>query len=99
MCSFDGAHLGINSDVLLSFPVRCRNVCGTFVERLLLYCFDITTVKHHVYSDKQNDHNVMLHDYNVMRHHYNVKRHHSTVKQHEYNGTWHDYILLYFQAA
>jgi hypothetical protein len=22
--------------------VRCLNVCGTFVERLLLYCFDIT---------------------------------------------------------
>ena len=42
------------------------------------------TVKHHVYSDKPNDHNVMLHDNNVMRHHYNVKRHHSPV-QHEYN--------------
>ncbi len=45
-------------------------------------------VKHHVYSDKRNDHNVMLHDYNVMQHHYDVKRHHSTVKQHEYNVTW-----------
>ena len=42
MCSFDGADLGTNSDVLVSFPVRCRNVCGMFVERLLLYCFDIT---------------------------------------------------------
>ena len=39
MCSFDGADLGTNSNVLVSFPVRCRNVCGT---RLLLYCFDIT---------------------------------------------------------
>jgi hypothetical protein len=38
------------------------------------------TIKHHVYSDKPNDHNVMLHDYNEMQHHYNVKRHHSTVK-------------------
>ncbi len=45
------------------------------------------TVKHHVYSDTQNDHNVMLHDNNVMQHHYNVKRHHSPVKQHEYNIT------------
>ncbi len=45
------------------------------------------TVKHHVYSDKPNDHNLMLHDFNVMRHHYNVKRHHSPVKQHEYNVT------------
>jgi hypothetical protein len=34
-----------------------------------------STVKHHVYSDKPNDHNVMLHDNNVMRHHYNVKWH------------------------
>ncbi len=25
------------------FPVRCRNVCGTFVEHLLLFCFDVTT--------------------------------------------------------
>ncbi len=36
------------------------------------------TVKHHVYSGKPNDHNVML---------CNVKRHHSPVKQHEYNIT------------
>jgi hypothetical protein len=48
MCSFDGADLWTNSDVLVSFPVRCQNVCGTFVERLwniverlLVYCFDI----------------------------------------------------------
>ncbi len=25
-------------------PVRCRNVCGTFAERLLLFCFDITAM-------------------------------------------------------
>jgi hypothetical protein len=43
MCSFDGADLGTNSEVLVSFSVRCRNVCGMFVEHLLLYCFDITT--------------------------------------------------------
>ncbi len=42
MCSFDGADLGTNSEVLVIFSVRCQNVCGTFVERLLLYCFDIT---------------------------------------------------------
>jgi hypothetical protein len=37
-----------HADVLVLFPVRCRNVCGTFmerlwniVERLLVYCFDI----------------------------------------------------------
>jgi hypothetical protein len=48
MCSFDGADLGTNSDVLVSFPVRCRNVCGTFVERLLLYCFGITIYYYHI---------------------------------------------------
>ncbi len=43
MCSFDGADSGTNSDILVSFMLRrCRNVCGMFVERLLLYCFDIT---------------------------------------------------------
>jgi hypothetical protein len=44
MCSFDGADLGTNSEVWVSFSVRCRNVCGTFVERFLLYCFDITKI-------------------------------------------------------
>ncbi len=38
MCSFDGADSGTNSDVLVSFLLDV----GTFVERLLLYCFDIT---------------------------------------------------------
>ncbi len=38
---FRWADLGKNSDVLVSFPVRCRNVCGTFVERLLLYCLTL----------------------------------------------------------
>jgi hypothetical protein len=45
MCSFDGADLGTNSDSLVSFPVRSErlwNVCGTFVERLLFYWFDIS---------------------------------------------------------
>ncbi len=40
MCSFDGPDLRTNSEVLVSFSVRCRNVCGTF----LLYCFDITSI-------------------------------------------------------
>jgi hypothetical protein len=41
MCFFDGADLGTNSEVLVIFSVRNRKVCGTFVELLLLYCFDI----------------------------------------------------------
>jgi hypothetical protein len=41
MCSFDGSDLGTNSGVLISFLLDV--VCGRFVERLLLYCFDITT--------------------------------------------------------
>ncbi len=41
MCSFDGADSGRNSDVLVSFLFDV----GTFVERLLLYCFDITTIR------------------------------------------------------
>ncbi len=40
MCSFDGADSGTNLDVLVSFLLDVR----TFVERLLLYCFDITIV-------------------------------------------------------
>jgi hypothetical protein len=44
MCSFDGADSGTNTDVLVP---SCRNVCGTFVERLLLHCFDITKHYHH----------------------------------------------------
>jgi hypothetical protein len=45
MCSFDRADLGTNSDVLLSFPVRCRNVCGTFEERLWNVCsFTVLTL-------------------------------------------------------
>jgi hypothetical protein len=36
MCSFDEADSGTNSEVLGFIPVRCRNVCGMFVERLLL---------------------------------------------------------------
>jgi hypothetical protein len=39
MCPFDGADSGTNSDVLVSF----RLDVGTFVERLLVYCCDITT--------------------------------------------------------
>ncbi len=31
------------AQTLWFIPVRCRNVCGTFVEHLFLYCFDITT--------------------------------------------------------
>jgi hypothetical protein len=49
MCSFDGADSGTDSDVLVSFLLdvgtfveRLWNVCRKFVERLLLYCFDIT---------------------------------------------------------
>jgi hypothetical protein len=38
MCSFDGADSRTNSNVLVSFLLDVR----TFVERLLLYCFDIT---------------------------------------------------------
>jgi hypothetical protein len=33
MCSCDGPDLRTNSEVLVSFSVRCRNVCATFVER------------------------------------------------------------------
>ncbi len=40
MCSFDGADSRINSDVLVSFLLAV----GTFVERLLLYCFDIISL-------------------------------------------------------
>jgi hypothetical protein len=40
MCSFDGADSGTNSDVLVSFLLDV----GTFVERLLLYCYDITAL-------------------------------------------------------
>ncbi len=39
MCSFDGSDSGTNSGVLVSFLLDF----GTFVERLLLYCFDITS--------------------------------------------------------
>jgi hypothetical protein len=38
MISFDGADSGTNSDVLVSFLLDV----GTFVERVFLYCFDIT---------------------------------------------------------
>ncbi len=41
MCTFDGAGSGTNSDVLVSFLLDV----GTFVKRLLLYCFDITTIQ------------------------------------------------------
>ncbi len=41
MCSFDGGRFGNKlRRLVVSFPVWCRNVYGTFVERLLLYCFD-----------------------------------------------------------
>ena len=43
------------------------------------------TVKHHVYSDKRNDHHVMLNDYNVMRNDYTVKHHNYSDKRHDYN--------------
>ncbi len=39
MISFDGADSGTNSYVLVSFLLDV----GTFVERLFLYCFNITT--------------------------------------------------------
>jgi hypothetical protein len=58
MCSIDGADLGTNSDVLVSFPVRCRNVCGTFVEHLLLYCFDITSNLTSIYYKNKHTHTV-----------------------------------------
>jgi hypothetical protein len=44
MCSFHGADSGTNSDVLEPL----WNDCGTFVERLLFYCFDI-------YYQRQNE--------------------------------------------
>ncbi len=43
MWSFDGADSGTNSDVLVSFLFDGQNVCVTFVERLLLYFFDINS--------------------------------------------------------
>jgi hypothetical protein len=51
MNSFDGADSGANSDITVwfysldvgTFVERLWNVCGTFVERLFLYSFDITT--------------------------------------------------------
>jgi hypothetical protein len=38
MCSLDGADLGTNSDVLVSFLLDVRNVCGTFLEHLWNVC-------------------------------------------------------------
>jgi hypothetical protein len=32
---------GTNPHVLVSFLLRYRNFCGTFLERLFLYCFDV----------------------------------------------------------
>jgi hypothetical protein len=43
MISFDKTNSGTNSNVLVSFQLYVyRIVCGTFVERLFLYCVDIT---------------------------------------------------------
>jgi hypothetical protein len=41
MCSFDGPDLRTNSEVMVSFSVRCRDVCGTFVER---FSFTVLTL-------------------------------------------------------
>jgi hypothetical protein len=40
---FDMTNSGTNSIVICFIPIRYWDVCGTFVDRLLLYCFDITT--------------------------------------------------------
>jgi hypothetical protein len=40
---FDRTNSGKNSKVSCFVSIRHRNVCGTFVERWLLYYFDITT--------------------------------------------------------
>jgi hypothetical protein len=40
--SFDNTNSGDNSIVFCFIPIRYRNVYITFVNRLLLYCFDIT---------------------------------------------------------
>ncbi len=49
--SFKKINSGKNSNVMLPFELdvgtfveRLWNVCGTFVECLSLYCFDITTI-------------------------------------------------------
>ncbi len=51
MISFDGADLGTNSDVLVSFLLDV----GTFVERLFLYCFDITNHYSNKYDLRMRD--------------------------------------------
>jgi hypothetical protein len=43
MISFDKTNSGTNSIMFCFIPISYRNVCGTFVERLFLYCFDVTS--------------------------------------------------------
>jgi hypothetical protein len=42
MISFDGADSGRNSDVMVSFLSDVGTFVERLVERLFLYCFDIT---------------------------------------------------------
>jgi hypothetical protein len=45
MITFDKTNLGSNSNHRFGFiPIRYESVCGMFVERLFLYCFDFTVL-------------------------------------------------------
>jgi len=48
MCAFDGPDLRTNSEVLVSFSVRCRNVYGTFVERFFLTVLTLLVIPQNV---------------------------------------------------